>query len=118
MGTPHPELTDAHRAELKDLLERERAILARQVARARAAGPVQLDQTVVGRLARVDALMNQGLSQGSEARAVEELGLVEDALARLDRGTYGVCHSCRQPIALQRLLVIPEARDCTRCRAS
>lgn len=116
MARRHPDLTDQQRAELRNLLERERAVLARQVARAKAAGPVQLDQSVVGRLSRIDALMNQGLAQGSEARAVEELGLVEDALGRLEAGTYGSCHSCRQPIAVARLLVIPEARDCARCR--
>jgi DnaK suppressor protein len=102
---------------VRQLLETEREALTRQVARARAAGPVQLDQTAVGRLSRMDALMNQALAQGSELRAVQELALVEDALERLERGTYGFCHSCLLPIALERLLVIPEARDCTRCRA-
>lgn len=116
MPRPHPDLTDPQRATLRDLLEKELTALTRQVERARAAGPVTLDQTSVGRLSRIDALMNEGLSQGTNARAVEELGLVENAIARLESGTYGFCHSCDRPIAVDRLMVIPEARDCATCR--
>lgn len=116
MQRPHPELTEALRRELRNTLEAERQSLGRQVERARTRGAVTLDQTAVGRLSRMDALMNEGLSQGSEARAAEDLNLVEDALARLDAGTYGFCHSCDRPIPVDRLLVIPEARDCASCR--
>lgn len=116
MTASHPELTEEHRATIRSLLLAERKSLARQVERARGAGPVRLDQTAVGRLSRMDALMNQGLAQGSELRAAQDLGLVEAALERLERGTYGFCHSCRKPIAVGRLVVLPEARDCAGCR--
>ncbi|MEU4167260.1 TraR/DksA C4-type zinc finger protein [Streptomyces sp. NPDC026665] len=41
---------------------------------------------------------------------------VEAALARMDQGTYGTCHLCRRPIAREQLLIVPQARYCTRCR--
>jgi hypothetical protein len=51
----------------------------------------------------MDALMNEGLGQASEARAIEELALVRDALARLEAGAYGICHACQRPIPYARL---------------
>lgn len=38
------------------------------------------------------------------------LGEVENAIAKFDLGTYGVCEVCGRPIPLARLRAIPEAR--------
>ncbi len=38
-----------------------------------------------------------------------------DALRRIDQGTYGACEHCGQPIAKARLDAIPFARYCTAC---
>lgn len=40
---------------------------------------------------------------------------VNDALNRIDRGTYGRCENCGQPIAKERLDALPYARYCLRC---
>jgi len=34
----------------------------------------------------------------------------------VDRGTYGVCERCGQPIAVERLEAIPWARLCIGCK--
>ena len=47
-----------------------------------------------------------------------ELAAVENALDRLDRGVYGDCADCGQPIALQRLLVQPAAQRCAPCQSA
>jgi len=41
---------------------------------------------------------------------------VEHALSKVDRGTYGVCERCGQPIAVERLEAIPWARLCIGCK--
>ena len=41
---------------------------------------------------------------------------IEDALVRLDDGTYGVCEGCRTPIPCGRLEAIPYARRCFSCQ--
>ena len=41
--------------------------------------------------------------------AAEKLQQVDDALARLDAGTYGICASCGEPIPPGRLKVRPFA---------
>lgn len=45
------------------------------------------------------------------------LNLVEDALARLDEGTYGVCRRCGQPIGEERLEAVPWTAYCRPCES-
>jgi DnaK suppressor protein len=40
---------------------------------------------------------------------------VQEALARFEEGTYGICERCRRQIAEQRLEALPEARLCIDC---
>ena len=98
------------------MLGGERARLMRSLERADRDGPVQLDQQAVGRLSRMDALMNEGLAQGSMSRAGEEIGLIERALERIELGTYGFCQTCDAPIEVDRLTAIPETLHCYGCR--
>ena len=42
---------------------------------------------------------------------------INDALARIQDQTYGVCQ-CRQLIPLARLVVIPTAKSCVACQAA
>lgn len=41
---------------------------------------------------------------------------IEDALARMDEGTYGICEQCAASIPLERLVAIPRARLCASCQ--
>jgi DnaK suppressor protein len=77
--------------------------------------PVQLDQTVVGRLSRIDSLQNQGLAKNLREREQAKLGLLVDALKRLEAGVYGICVECGGPIPFERLFVMPEAPACAVC---
>lgn len=40
------------------------------------------------------------------------------ALERLERGTWGSCEGCRVAIGRNRLLALPEARQCADCRSA
>jgi len=51
-------------------------------------------------------------------RTIKEIQLVDDALRRLEKGEFGICQSCRQPIPVERLKVVPEARYCLDCEES
>jgi len=44
------------------------------------------------------------------------LDQIESALRRIEKNVYGTCESCRKPIAVARLKVIPAARYCIACQ--
>jgi len=44
------------------------------------------------------------------------LQAIEEALVRMDKGTYGICRDCGDPIAGARLLAIPWTRVCIGCK--
>lgn len=75
----------------------------------------ELDQSAVGRLSRIEALQNQGLTKNLHDRERNQLELVVEALRRMDDGGYGVCIECGTPIRYERLQVFPEARTCSAC---
>jgi DnaK suppressor protein len=78
-------------------------------------GAADLDQTCVGRLSRIEALQNQGLTQGFKDREQIQLQQILDALVRFENGTYGTCRTCQVAIPFERLMVFPETRTCTFC---
>ncbi|GIW97009.1 MAG: hypothetical protein KatS3mg111_0342 [Pirellulaceae bacterium] len=45
-----------------------------------------------------------------------ELRNVEEALSRMQAGTYGNCEGCDKPIPLARLEVLPYAKLCIKCQ--
>ena len=44
------------------------------------------------------------------------LQAIEEALGRLEQGTYGVCRDCGEPVAEARLKAIPWTRVCISCK--
>ncbi len=76
---------------------------------------VELDQTRVGRLSRMDALQGQAMSIATDRRRQAELQRIEKALARLDSGDYGFCLSCGEEIAPKRLKLDPTVAVCVDC---
>src|ERR1700740_3855308 len=44
------------------------------------------------------------------------LQAIEEALWRIEKGTYGVCRDCGEPIAPARLNAIPWTRVCITCK--
>ncbi len=48
--------------------------------------------------------------------ARDNLVLVEEAITRIDDGTYGVCESCGNPIGKMRLQAFPRATLCMECK--
>jgi DnaK suppressor protein len=76
---------------------------------------VELDQTSVGRLSRMDAMQGQAMSQESGRRRTVSLQKIAAALRRIDRGEYGYCLACEEEIAIQRLEFDPAATLCIGC---
>ncbi len=45
------------------------------------------------------------------------LGNVEDALQKIENGTYGVCEKCGKEIEIERLKAMPFAKVCIKCKS-
>jgi RNA polymerase-binding protein DksA len=51
-----------------------------------------------------------------EDNAESVLAAIEQALARIEEGTYGICVNCGKPIAPERLEALPYAELCIDCK--
>jgi DnaK suppressor protein len=86
----HPGRLRARREELQRL----------SAAHGVASDPVEVDQARVGRLSRMDALQSQAMAAEVECRREVGVARIEGALARIERGDYGDCVSCGEPISV------------------
>ena len=113
-----PHLTADQFQELREELLRASRRLERSERTSRqAAKPVALDQSSVGRLSRIDAIQNQSMTLGLQARDEARRAQIDDALGRMEEGSYGRCGACGIPNPFARLLVFPEAVTCAECAA-
>ncbi len=80
--------------------------------------PVELDQSQVGRLSRMDAMQVQEMALEQERRRDFELQKIEAALARIEEGEYGYCTRCGEDISPKRLEFDPAAPLCVDCAGS
>ncbi|MDZ7778747.1 MAG: TraR/DksA C4-type zinc finger protein [Gemmatimonadota bacterium] len=109
-------LSEDQLAALRAELDRELAKLEQSMeVTDEALRPVQLDQTAVGRLSRIDSLQNQGLTKNLREREQAKLGMLVEALKRIEAGRYGICEECGGPIPFERLIVMPETPTCSAC---
>jgi DnaK suppressor protein len=58
----------------------------------------------------------RSMLSGLEAREKHELDEVEQALERLEYGTFGLCDGCQEQIPLRRLRAVPTTRYCFPCQ--
>jgi RNA polymerase-binding transcription factor DksA len=96
-------------SELRELLLRE---LGDQAADASACRTTI--RTLTGQT-DADSQLERELAEASQARAEEAIADIEDAIARIDNGTYGTCERCDAAIPIERLEAIPFARRCVDC---
>jgi DnaK suppressor protein len=76
---------------------------------------VELDQTRVGRLSRMDAMQAQAMSQETGRRRRQLLVAVDAALERVKNGGYGDCFECGDTINPRRLEADPSTTLCINC---
>lgn len=79
------------------------------------ASTVALDQTRVGRLARVDALQQQALASGRREALLTERRRLAAAVERVRLGQFGICCRCEEAIDVARLRADPATPFCMDC---
>ena len=111
--------------QLRQLLITERAKLAEEIksiAREAATSPRDasgdLSAYTVHMADMAADTYDRELSMNIASSEQELLYQIDDALKRLDDGSYGVCQQCNQPIAMSRLKAVPYASLCIACQRS
>ena len=102
----------AMREKLLSLQDELRSIVA---SSEESSAIVELDQSKVGRLSRMDALQAQAMAQASSQRRDATLKKITAALQRLDDDEFGDCRSCEEPINPKRLAFDPTVTLCIGC---
>jgi RNA polymerase-binding transcription factor DksA len=105
--TTHPEA---------DAIEHLRDFLVAQRA-SEAALAIDRDATADALAGQLDpdSILERELAQRSATWARRTVADIDEALARIEDGSYGICDSCARPIPVARLEALPHARTCVRC---
>jgi len=77
--------------------------------------PVELDQTSVGRLSRMDAMQQQAMANATSQRRKANIAMAKAALQRITDGEFGYCIECGDDIAEKRLNHNPAVTTCITC---
>ncbi len=83
-----------------------------------ATNTVELDQSKVGRLSRMDALQGQAMQSALASRRRSDLQQIERALVDLEEGDFGYCNECGDPIPEKRLEINPLVTRCVTCASA
>ncbi len=97
------------------LKQRRQELMAQSNLSAQSRDVVELDQTSVGRVSRMDAIQNQAMALATERNRELELVRIEAALKRLDDNDFGYCITCGEEIAEKRLRFDPALPTCIGC---
>lgn len=103
------------RTEYRQQLEQLQQALKRSEQEDESSARVELDQSRLGRLSRMDALQDQQISLDKQRRRQHYLRAVEGALRRLENGQFGHCFLCGEPISPERLHFDPTLTRCIDC---
>jgi len=110
-------LTKTEIDRLKITLERLKEELKKQVSQSESSTKiVTLDQTLIGRLSRVDAMQQQNMAISTRQNKAFRLRKIQIALEAIRMENYGYCDKCDDAIGYARLNVQPEANLCINCQ--
>ena len=100
----------------KRLKELEMSLQEQFVMSSASSKTVSLDQTMIGRLSRVDSLQQQNMAIFSKRRAAIRLEKVKAAIQLIALREYGFCQKCGLDIGYARLETQPETSLCFGCQ--
>lgn len=69
----------------------------------------------IGRLSRLDSMQMEEIKKDATRRRNQRIHLLQEALKKMDHGTYGECDGCGEEIDYVRLEQRPESNLCSGC---
>jgi DnaK suppressor protein len=76
--------------------------------------PVSPDNAI-DRLTRMDAMSSRMVSEAALRAQKTRLSTLEYLPGRIHKPGFGMCSMCGDPIAVKRLMVMPESSRCIHC---
>jgi DnaK suppressor protein len=108
-------MTEAERQEIMQLITSQIEELRRNISdMTESARPVSPDNAI-GRLSRMDAMSGRMVSEAALQAMKTKLSTLEYLLGRIHKPDFGMCSVCGDPIAVKRLMVMPESTRCIHC---
>ena len=99
-------------AEIRENLEQRLESLRRRTSKVQSSLRRERDPDSQERAQQAE---NDEVLERLDQGGLDEIDAIEGALQRIDAGTYGICTSCNEPIAVARLAAVPFARTCIAC---
>jgi DnaK suppressor protein len=103
-------------------IEAQRALISQRIKQIRDSLPYLNEETQpiapsvsLGRLTRMEAINDKGVAEHVLDQARKSLERLQNALRRIEQGTYGTCLRCGKEIPIARLQHVPEALFCVPC---
>ena len=104
--------------QLRGLLIDRKIILEVQLAENKdQAETVELDQQLMGRVSRIDAIQQQKMAAANRSSQELDLRNITKALQSIEADEYGYCEECGDLIPFERLKIKPEALYCISCQS-
>jgi DnaK suppressor protein len=105
-------MDDKERQAIKERLEAELAETKEELERLEKKVQVEVEYG----LGEGDPIIyEREMNMALRRRARRKIASLEEAVARFEEGTYGICERCGKEIGAQRLEAVPQARLCIDC---
>ncbi|NIP39016.1 MAG: TraR/DksA family transcriptional regulator [Candidatus Dadabacteria bacterium] len=106
---------DYYRAKLTEL---KKQLIKEEQAGEESTRTVELDQSKVGRLSRMDAMQSQAMAVESNRRREIRIQRIDSAMKRIEEDDFGYCTHCGLEINPKRLEFDPAVLLCIDCARS
>ncbi len=108
-------MTGKERKILKEKIQEELGKISHEIRELeKVTRPISPDNAI-GRVSRMDAIGNKMVNEQVLNNARERQFQLQTVFERTDDAEFGMCISCAQSIAVNRLRAIPESKLCIHC---
>ena len=76
--------------------------------------PIEPENSI-GRISRMDAINNKSVVEAALRKQNDKLYKLNLALSKINDEDFGICLSCKKPIPLGRILIVPQSQTCVNC---
>lgn len=111
-----PPSEPATRERLRQLLSRRRDEIYMRIRELRRNQETEAELPPADSMEAARAAAEIETHAGLIGSAEDELVLIDEALEKIERGSYGICADCGEEISLPRLHAVPAARYCIECQ--